>query len=63
MRHCSILTRVRQGLEEVARQIGEKDPAEGRNFMERIGKWALTDGLKALLETGWTAALKYMSGG
>jgi hypothetical protein len=50
---------VRQALEEVARQVGEKESVEGR----RIGKWEQTDGLKALLETGRTAAFKYMSGG
>ena len=55
---------MRQTLEEVARQIGEKDQA-AETLWERIGKWARTDGLKALLRNTLDrhAFQAYASGG
>jgi hypothetical protein len=53
---------IRTVLEEVAREIEVKDPAEGKGFRKTIEKWAENPAIKAVLETLFSAALKHIPG-
>jgi hypothetical protein len=52
---------IRTVLEEVAREIEEKAPDEGKGFRKAIEKIAQNPITKSILETAWDAAWKHIS--
>lgn len=58
IQHTSLT--VRAALEEIAREIEEKDQAEGKSFKKKIEKWAENPAIKTVLEALLNAALKHI---